>query len=193
MRLSSPATWYYFCWLVFVLYWLVSAFHRKSTKKRESYLQRMWYTLPMLAGFWFLYRPEARYYPWLGVRFVPEGLAWAWVGVAITAAGIALAIWARWNLGSNWSGVVTLKEGHELIRKGPYRSIHHPIYTGILLALVGSAVLIGEVRGLLAVGVGLLSFYVKARREESFLSQEFGPAFIEHQRHTGMFLPKFSS
>ena len=85
-----------------------------------------------------------------------------------------------------------LKEGHELVRTGPYRSIRHPIYTGILLALFGTAVNFGEVRALLAVAIAWLSFYIKARREESFLSQEFGPGFAEHKSHTGMFLPRFS-
>ncbi len=87
---------------------------------------------------------------------------------------------------------MTLKEGHELIRSGPYRNIRHPIYTGILLALLGTAVAVGEVRGLLAVAVAWFSFYTKARREESFLTQEFGGRFAEHRRHTGMFLPRLS-
>jgi protein-S-isoprenylcysteine O-methyltransferase Ste14 len=190
MNFSSPFRWLQLCWMIFGLYWLVSAFHRKVTKKRETYFQRFGYTVPLLIASYFLFRPEARYQSWLGVSFVPAGIAWRWTGVAITAAGIAFAIWARWHLGSNWSGMVTLKEGHELIRNGPYCFIRHPIYTGILIALLGTSVMIGEVRGLLAVAVGLLSFYIKARREESFLSQEFGPAFVEHRRHTGMFLPK---
>jgi protein-S-isoprenylcysteine O-methyltransferase Ste14 len=184
--------WINMAWVIFGLYWLVSAFKRKVTKKRETYLQRLVYTLPLLVAFYFLFRPEAHHYPWLGGRFVATGAAWEWLGVAITAAGVAFAIWARWHLGSNWSGVVTLKEGHELIRTGPYRTIRHPIYTGILLGLLGTAVTIGEVRGLIAVAVGWFSFYIKARREESFLAQEFGPAFIEHQQHTGMFLPRIS-
>ena len=115
-----------------------------------------------------------------------------WLGVLLTATGIAVAFWARWHLGTNWSGVITLKEGHELIRTGPYSSIRHPIYTGILLALLGTAITFGEVRALLAVAIAWLSFYVKARREESFLSQEFGPGFAEHKQHTGMFLPRLS-
>jgi protein-S-isoprenylcysteine O-methyltransferase Ste14 len=128
----------------------------------------------------------------LGARFVPASDAAAWVGVALTGAGVAIAIWARWHLGANWSGVVTLKEGHELIRSGPYRTIRHPIYTGILVALLGTAVAAGEVRGLLAVAIAWLSFYTKARREESFLTQEFGDCFAEHTKRTGMFLPRFS-
>lgn len=192
MNSSSPMDWIQVCWAIFGLYWLASAFHRKTTKKRETYLQRSLYTLPLILGTWLLLRPEARY-GWLGERFVPAGPVSQWLGVGITAAGVAIAIWARRHLGANWSGVVTLKEGHELIRTGPYRSIRHPIYTGILVALLGTGVTIGQVRGLFAPAVAWLSFFMKARREESFLAEEFGPAFVEHQRNTGMFLPRLSS
>ena len=191
MDLSSQRQWINALWILFGLYWLVSAFKLKKTKRRESWSQRFRYVLPLAVAFYLLSRPEA-HYGWLGVRFVPASDTVEWTGVALTAAGVAMAIWARWHLGANWSGVVTLKEGHELIRSGPYRSIRHPIYTGILLGLVGTAVAGGEVRGLLAVAVAWLSFYTKARREESFLTQEFGDRFTEHRRHTGMFLPRFS-
>jgi protein-S-isoprenylcysteine O-methyltransferase Ste14 len=191
MDFSSQREWINALWIVFGLYWLVSAFKRKKTKQREGWGQRFRYVLPLLVGFYLLSRPEA-HYGWLGARFVPASDAAGWVGVLLTAAGVAMAFWARWHLGTNWSGVVTLKEGHELIRSGPYRTIRHPIYTGILLALLGTAVAVGEVRGLLALAIAWLSFYIKARREESFLTQEFGPGFAEHRRHTGMFLPHFS-
>lgn len=191
MNLASPMDWIKLCWAFFGLYWLVSALKRKATKKRETYFQRLLYTLPLFLAFLVLFRPEA-HYGWLGARFVPAGPASEWLGLAITAAGVAFAIWARRHLGTNWSGVVTLKEGHELIRTGPYRTIRHPIYTGILLAIFGTLVTIGEVRGLIGLGVVWLSFYLKARREESFLTEEFGAAFAEHRGHTGMFLPKLS-
>src|ERR1700719_1196736 len=190
MDLTSQGLWINALWFLFGLYWIFSAFKLKKTKKRESWGQRFRYVLPLVIAF-YLFRPRA-HYGWLGARFVPESDAAGWVGVALTAAGVAIAIWARWHLGTNWSGVVTLKEGHELIRSGPYRNIRHPIYTGILLAFLGTAVALGEVRGLLAVGIVWLSFYTKARREESFLTQEFGDRFAEHRRHTGMFLPHFS-
>jgi protein-S-isoprenylcysteine O-methyltransferase Ste14 len=191
--LGPPIQWIRILWLVFGLYWLVSALKRKTTKKRETIFQRLAYMLPLIVGFWFLFGPAAQFYLRLGTRFVPATPVYGWLGVAITVAGVAVAIWARWHLGANWSGVVTLKEGHELIRTGPYRMIRHPIYTGILLALLGTGVTIGEVCGLLAVALAWSSFYFKARREESFLAQEFGPAFKEHQRSTGMFLPRLSS
>jgi protein-S-isoprenylcysteine O-methyltransferase Ste14 len=178
-------------WIVFLLYWLVSALNRKKTKRRESIVQRMLYILPLLAAFYLLYRYNFGH-GWLGTRFVPDTPLVQWLAVLITAAGVAIAFWARFHLGSNWSGVVTLKEGHELIRTGPYRTIRHPIYTGILIALLGNAVLIGQVRGLIGLAIVWASFYIKARREESFLAQEFGPNFSEHTQHTGMFLPKLT-
>ena len=165
MDLTSQRLWINALWFLFGLYWIVSAFKLKKTKKRESWGQRFCYVLPLVIAF-YLFRPRA-HYGWLGARFIPESDAAGWVGVALTAAGVAIAIWARWHLGTNWSGVVTLKEGHELIRTGPYRNIRHPIYTGILLAFLGTAVALGEVRGLLAVAIAWLSFYTKARREES--------------------------
>jgi len=192
MDFSSSREWINGLWILFGLYWLVSAFNRKKTKRRETWGQRFVYTLPLVAAAELLVRPEARY-GWLGARFVRANPAVEWTGVLLTAVGVAVAFWARWHLGANWSGVVTLKEGHELIRTGPYRNIRHPIYTGILLALLGTVVATGEVRGLLAVAIAWLSFYWKARREESFLSQEFGEKFAAHAKQTGMFLPKFAN
>ena len=191
MDFSSSRQWIDALWFLFGVYWLVSALKRKKTKQRETWLQRFAYMLPLVMGFYLLSRPQA-HYGWLGNRFLPAGPFGEWLGILLTAAGIGIAFWARWHLGTNWSGVVTLKEGHELIRTGPYRTIRHPIYTGILLALLGTAITFGEVRALLTVVIVWLSFYVKARREESFLSQEFGPGFAEHKQHTGMFLPRFS-
>src|SRR5260370_31016319 len=191
MDFSSSREWINALWILFGLYWLVSALKRKKTKQRETWSQRFRYVLPLVVASYLLVRPEARY-GWLGVRVVPASLAVEWIGVLLTAAGVAIALWARWHLGANWSGVVTLKEGHELIRTGPYRTVRHPIYTGILLALFGTVTATGEVRGLLAVTIAWLSFYCKARREDSFLTQQFGDRFPEHRRHTGMFLPRFS-
>jgi protein-S-isoprenylcysteine O-methyltransferase Ste14 len=192
MDFSSSRQWINALWVLFGLYWLVSALERKKTKRRESWSQRLIYVLPLIAAFWLLSRPET-HFGILGARFLPASLLSEWTGVVLTAAGVGVAFWARWHLGANWSGVVTLKEGHELIRTGPYRTIRHPIYTGILLALLGTAVALGEVRALLAVALASVSFYWKARREESFLTEEFGEKFGAHAKQTGMFLPKIVS
>jgi protein-S-isoprenylcysteine O-methyltransferase Ste14 len=178
-------------WILFAAYWLVSALKRKKTKQRESIVQRLLYISPLLVAFFFLYNPRANF-AFLETYFVPHTPEVQWAGVAVMVAGLAFAVWARVHLGTNWSGVVTLKEGHELIRTGPYRNIRHPIYTGILIGFLGSAIVNGQVRGLIAVAIIWASFYIKARREEVFLEQEFGPKFDEHTRLTGMFFPKIS-
>jgi protein-S-isoprenylcysteine O-methyltransferase Ste14 len=178
-------------WILFALYWLVSALKRKKTKQREAIGQRLAYILPLVCVFYLLYNPRSDI-AWLGTYFVPHTLEVQWGGVAVMVFGLGIACWARVHLGTNWSGVVTLKEGHELIRTGPYRNVRHPIYTGILIGFLGYAIVGGQVRGLIAMAAVWLSFFIKARREEEFLAQEFGPKFEEHTRHTGMFLPKFS-
>jgi protein-S-isoprenylcysteine O-methyltransferase Ste14 len=180
-----------YLWISFTIYWLVSALKRKKTKQRESISHRLTYILPIVVVFWVLYNPRFAL-EWVGTYFVPHTLEVQWAGVAVMAFGLGIACWARVHLGTNWSGTVTLKEGHELIRTGPYRNIRHPIYTGILIGFLGFAVIGGQVRGLIGMAVVWLSFYIKARREEKFLAQEFGPKFEEHTQHTGMFLPKFS-
>ena len=88
---------------------------------------------------------------------------------------------------------MTIKVEHELIRNGPYAYVRHPIYTGILLALVGTALAIAEWRALIAVALVWIAFYTKARVEEKMLAQEFGAAFAEHRRRTGFFLPRLIS
>ena len=178
-------------WILFALYWLVSALKRKKTKQREAIGQRLAYILPLVGVFYLLYNPRIDI-EWLAKYFVPHTLEAQWAGVAVMVFGLGIACWARVHLGTNWSGVVTLKEGHELIRTGPYRNIRHPIYTGILIGFLGNAIVGGQVRGLIAMAAVWLSFYIKARREEKFLAQEFGLKFEEHTQHTGMFLPKFS-
>src|SRR5580692_156220 len=178
-------------WLVFALYWLVAALGVKRTAKRQSPSERMLYLVFMAAGFFLLYQ-ENPSWGLLNHRFLPDQLWIAWLGSALCAAGVLFALWARRTIGKDWSAEVQIKEGHQLIRPGPYARIHHPIYTGILLATLGTALVIGEYRGLLAVLLFLVGFARKARKEESFLAAEFGAAFDEHRRHTGFFLPRFS-
>ena len=128
----------------------------------------------------------------LDMRLFAESAAVLWAGVLVTGLGVGISVWARLSLGANWSGMVALKKEHELVRTGLYRRIRHPIYTGILVAFLGTELIEGHARGLLGFVILWLSFYFKARREENFLRQEFGEGFKEHARHTGMFLPKLT-
>ena len=191
MKFDAPVAVIWGLWILFLVYWAISARKSKKAKRRESVAQRLGYILPLVLTFVLLSRPEVNL-GWLSTRLLPFNLTVRWTGAVLAAGGIAICLWARRHLGTNWSGTVTLKEGHELIRSGPYRAIRHPIYSGILLALLGTAVEIGQLRAFAAVIVAWISFYLKARREESFLTDEFGEKFRTHAQHTGMFLPRFS-
>lgn len=178
-------------WLVWCIVWLLMAAWSKPSKRREFPWQRLEHVIPLVFGFMLIYRSD---FGWerLSYRLVPEAPAVAFVGLLLTAGGLLFAVWARIALGANWSGTVTIKSGHNLIRRGPYRWIRHPIYTGLLLSLVGTVILQGEVRAFLGFALALFALYRKAKREERFLSEEFGEGFAEHAKHTGMFLPRFS-
>jgi len=128
----------------------------------------------------------------LNRRFVPPA-DWIFaLGSALSFLGVGFAIWARYHIGKYWSSTVSLREGHELIRTGPYARIRHPIYTGMLLAVFGTALAVGRYRALFAFVIVLLGFIWKSKREEALLAGQFGAKFEEHRRHTGFFLPKFS-
>jgi protein-S-isoprenylcysteine O-methyltransferase Ste14 len=177
------------CWMAFFLYWAISALSSKVAKKSESVLARFQRMVPLVVAYSLLFYQVTRV-GWLGKRFVADTSAAAVIGVTLTTAGVAFAIWARWHLGANWSAIVSIREQHELIRTGPYRRVRHPIYTGMLLAMAGTALVLGELRGLLAFAITLFAFYWKARKEEAWLTREFGESFEAHAKQTGMFLPK---
>jgi protein-S-isoprenylcysteine O-methyltransferase Ste14 len=183
--------WASFAWIAFLAYWIVSASKLKSIKRREPSAERIVYLAFMILTYLLMFNDRLNF-GWLGRRFVAPVPATGRLGVAITMVGVAFAIWARWHLGENWSATVTVKQGHELIRTGPYGRIRHPIYTGMLLALSGTALALGEYRGLLSLALAVAGFYLKARKEERYLGQEFGEGFREHIAQTGMFLPKFT-
>jgi protein-S-isoprenylcysteine O-methyltransferase Ste14 len=176
-------------WIVFVLYWAAAAFNTRVTQKRESSVSRCGVVLLLPCGYFLLFYPHIKL-GILGKRFVPESLAIETLGVFITWLGVALAIWARRHLAENWSARVMIKVDHELIRTGPYARLRHPIYSGLLLATLGTALAKGEWRGLLAVCLTLAAYSLKARKEEEMLGDHFGSAFDEHRRHTGFLLPR---
>jgi protein-S-isoprenylcysteine O-methyltransferase Ste14 len=178
-------------WGVWAVWWLAMAFFSKSTKRRETFAQRIEHIFPATLGFLFIFNSRFAGAS-LARRIFPDHAVLMMLCVMVTILGLLFALWARLTLGSNWSGTVTIKKNHQLIRRGPYRWIRHPIYTGMLAALLATVVAQGSLSGLLGVAFVFLAFYRKAKREESFLAQEFGEGFTEHRQHTGMFLPRFS-
>jgi protein-S-isoprenylcysteine O-methyltransferase Ste14 len=127
---------------------------------------------------------------WLGERFLPDIFWVRWTGVVVAGSGMLLCVWARHHLGEYWSDKVGLKVDHQLIRSGPYAVLRHPIYSGVLLGIAGSALAIGQWRGIVALAVMAANYWIKARREERMLSRKFGNAFEEYRLKAGFLLPK---
>lgn len=175
-------------WVVWWLYWRYAAAGVKPAVRRESAASRASHIVPLVLGAMLLAVPTMS--GWFAHRLIPADPHWLfWLGVAVQIAGLALAILARSYLGRNWSGTVTLKQGHELIRTGPYRYVRHPIYTGLLLAFIGSALARNEWRGALAVVLVLAAFWRKLSIEERWLAELFGESYAAYRRETAALIP----
>jgi protein-S-isoprenylcysteine O-methyltransferase Ste14 len=178
-------------WYAFALYWAITALRVKRTKTSEESSDRFGTIIVLVVAFVLLFDNRVPVGP-LHLRFVPANRGIAWAGILLTALGAAIAIWARRCLGEFWSARITLKEGHRLIRTGPYRFVRHPIYSGMLLAAAGTALVVGEWRGVLAVFLIFMAHSRKAAREEALLTQEFGEEYSAYRRSTGALFPRFS-
>ena len=177
-------------WIVMVAVWVVGMFLTRQTVQRQSNKSRLWQMGIVLLGMWLLFG-KGTGMGWMDTRAMPETAQVALTGVAVTVAGIAFAIWARLMLGANWSGVVTLKEGHTLVRRGPYRIVRHPIYTGLLLAVAGTALTRGSVHSILALPVCAFGFWLKTLTEEQFMMQQFGEEYVRYRHEVRALVPFF--
>ena len=177
-------------WVAFWALWVVWALWMKKAERRETMATHLLHTLLAAAGFLLMFSEIGAPWPWLYLRVLPRSLWLDAVGIALTLAGFAFAVWARIHLGRNWSSSVTSKVGHELIRTGPYRWVRHPIYTGLLLALFGTALVRGQVRGLLALVLVYAAWKIKSRVEEQMMTSTFGEAYSTYAGATGAMFPR---
>jgi len=174
-------------WIAFMLYWLVAARGAKPLRWREGWRGRALDTLLIVPAL-LLPMPEHFWPAALNARFVPRGWTLPLLGNALEAAGLGFAVWARVHLGREWSSVVALKQDHRLIRSGPYGFLRHPIYSGVLFALLGTALAIGAWRALLGVVCLAAAFLRRVAAEEKQLAQAF-PDYAAYQRETAALIP----
>ena len=177
-----------FIWIAWLASWWIGARGTKRTIQRQPTGSRMAYMFPTwlgAIGFVIGQRP-GRSWLTLSAAFPP----WvAWLGVALLIAGLAYTWWARVHLGRNWSAIVTLKEGHTLVRSGPYAITRHPIYTGIDTAFIGTALThctVGVVGG---VALFAIAFVIKYRQEERLMLQTFGDEYRDFMRQVPAVIP----
>lgn len=176
-------------WIVFIAYWAVGALKTRRTVRQESFVSRYGVLLLEILGFVLLFSDVGEIGV-LGRRIVERTDALTVSGIALTWIGIGTALWARYHLGQYWSARITLKEDHRLIRTGPYAYLRHPIYSGLDLAAIGSALAIDRWRCVVGVVLIILGYAIKAKREESMLAAQFGDDFEEHCEHAGFLIPR---
>jgi len=175
-------------WLAAVIFWLVGTIKTKATVRRQTLSSRLLEIAPLVLGI-VLLRTDRTLFHLMAVRFVPATAGWQMVGAGITVAGVAVAIWSRYFLGQNWSATVTVKQEHELIRTGPYSVVRHPIYSGFLLAILGTAIYDGEYKGLLALVLVSVAWKIKSLHEEAFMQSEFGDDYTQYKREVKGLVP----
>lgn len=181
--------WYFpVVWFTWFAYWQISAARVKTTARLEPLPSRILRTVLFLAAIALLTMGRIPM-PWLYRHFLPQGNPTFFSGAAVTLAGLLFTVWARVHLGANWSRSVTIKQDHELITSGPYALVRHPIYTGLLVAFVGSAIAITELRGLVAFALVFVSLWYKLRLEEQWMRSQFGDAYVAYARRTAALVP----
>ncbi len=175
-------------WIALTVYWVIASRATKRSVHVERSFGRLVHVVVFALAFTLIYSDRLRI-GWLGARAYPELWPIQLAGFALIASGMLWAVWARGHLGRNWSGEVTLKEDHELVQSGPYRFTRHPIYTGFLGALLGTAVVSGEARAFIAVTVMFLLVNQKSTLEEKVLVEHFGAKYLAYRKATPKLIP----
>lgn len=175
-------------WIAWLASWLLAALWANRTEKRASSRQTFIYQITILAG-------AALLTPWATRKLATAplwhaGLAGGWALAVLTLAGLLFTWWARLHLGRLWSGTITRKEGHRIVDTGPYALVRHPIYTGLITAILASAVAEATWPALLGGALVTLGLWLKARIEERFLTAELGAdAYGAYRRRVPMLVP----
>jgi len=185
----TPADAVGILWLAWLAGWGLASWWTARTVVRQSAASRLAHgALLWIGGMLLFMRPRPGL---LWLPLFPVSVWTMWAGVVVCAAGLAYTWWARVHLGRNWSGTVTLKQDHALIRTGPYALTRHPIYTGLLLAVIGSALTRDSLAGLIGLGFLFAGLLVKIRQEERLLASHFGSVYEAYRAEVPALVPRF--
>ena len=181
-----------YCWVGLGALWLAGLPFGKPVARRQPSGARIFHLLLGALGFTLLGSHWLRG-GWMGLSFLPHAEPMRHdiqlAGLALTIAGCLFAAWARIALGENWSGAATVKASHELVVNGPYAFARHPIYTGLLLAVAGTALVVGEWRSIVGTVVILLALVVKMSQEERLMLQAFPEAYPHYRQKVRALIP----
>jgi protein-S-isoprenylcysteine O-methyltransferase Ste14 len=179
------------CWAIFLIYFFIAAFSVKRTAEGRGFRSWGW-RFPILAAVLIvIFIKKSRMFS----KSAAEAILWQRTfAVGITSdllalIGLIVALWARSTLGGNWSSDVVLKENHELIERGPYAYVRHPIYSGVLLMALGSAVISGRAGAFIVLAILFLGLWFKALQEERLLTKHFPEVYPKYKQRVKAFIP----
>jgi protein-S-isoprenylcysteine O-methyltransferase Ste14 len=177
---------FWLCWLV---YWLAAAQRAAPNRRMETLLEGASYRVPLAIGIFLIV------FRWIPVLLrIPtlwtQTALTVGIGLAFTAAGLCFAVWARMHLGKYWSGRITLKVDHRVIQTGPYAWVRHPIYSGLILALFGTALTLGTISAFAGFVFMVISFVRKLKIEEAWLRSQFGAEYEAYQHRVNALIPR---
>jgi protein-S-isoprenylcysteine O-methyltransferase Ste14 len=173
-----------YAWIAWLISWFAAAAWSNRTIKRPTVRREVVYRVVTMIGAILMFNGGSR----RAVVWQPNPSI-AWLLFALTLAGFAFIWWARLHLGRLWSSSVTRKEHHHIVDTGPYAVVRHPIYAGLLLAIVATMLARltpGTIAGAALISAGI---YVKARLEEEFLREQLGEAYVAYARRVPMLVP----
>jgi protein-S-isoprenylcysteine O-methyltransferase Ste14 len=175
-------------WTVFWVLWVLPAVFGKRTIQRQPTGSRILQIVLLVVAYVLIVNGSVGW-NWLNQRVVPAGRASTEAGYGLLVAGMLFAAWARLFLGGNWSSNVVLKQDHTLVLSGPYRIVRHPIYTGLLIALSGTAIAVGELRGFVGVLLAAIAWKIKSISEETLMVQKFGDQYTRYREQVKGLVP----
>lgn len=181
--------WIGYAWLVLLVLWVLAGVLSKRSVQAQTSGSRLFQVGLLVVGALIFNFNDWFVSGLLVTRIIPREVPYVLGGAILTLAGILFSLWARAILGTNWSGMVTIKENHTLVRTGPYQIVRHPIYTGFLFGLLGTAFVYGFICcfvGILVIG---LAFWLKSQIEEQFMVQQFGQQYLEYRRQVRALIP----
>jgi len=171
-------------WVLITIYWLITA----RTNSQTSFSSELIPLAKLIGSALIVYSPLL-IGGWIAAKLYQVNLWMDIVGTLICATGVGFAIWSRNVLGKNWSGNVMIQKEHHLIQDGPYGFVRHPIYLGVLLAMLGSSLALGQIFGFAYCLFSIFGLWFKSRQEEGLLAKQFPSEFPQYKQQVKMLLP----
>ena len=174
------------CWLIFFFYWVANASNvKQNIEKRVSFKYILLLSLVVAAVFIAMLYEKT----FLQFSLWQTSSRLGAITDLVVLIGLIIAVWARATLGRNWSGHITFKKGHRLIKHGPYSFVRHPIYTGMIIMLIGTALYIGQVYAFVLLAAMFVGFIGKYRLEEELMLKHFSKEYKAYKKRVKAIVP----